>query len=80
MQEIQEFEKRLSSWMGRTPMTKERERESMRVMEWAPLVDISEDDVKTVVEQTSCSEEKARELLEKHNGDLAAAIMELQEE
>jgi HSP20 family protein len=44
MQDIQEFEKRLSSWMGRPPMKKEGDKESMRVMEWAPLVDISEDE------------------------------------
>jgi HSP20 family protein len=44
MQDIQEFEKRLSSWMGRAPMAKDRGQESMRVMEWAPLVDITEDE------------------------------------
>ena len=44
MQDIQEFEKRLSSWMGRAPMEKDGGKESMRLMEWAPLVDISEDD------------------------------------
>ena len=44
MQDIQEFEKRLSSWMGRAPMKKGGDKESMRVMEWAPLVDITEDD------------------------------------
>ena len=44
MQDIQEFEKRLSSWIGRPSMTKDRDKESMRVMEWAPLVDITEDD------------------------------------
>lgn len=40
--------------------------------------EINEEDVKTVVEQTGVSEEKAREMIEKHDGDLAAAIMELQ--
>ena len=44
MQDIQEFEKRLSSWMGRSALAKDRDKESMRVMEWAPLVDITEDD------------------------------------
>ncbi len=42
-------------------------------------VDISEDDVKTVMEQANVSEEKAREAIEKHKGDLAEAIMSLQE-
>ena len=44
MQDIQEYEKRLSSWMGRSALTKDRDKESMRVMEWAPVVDITEDD------------------------------------
>lgn len=39
---------------------------------------ISEDDIKTVIEKTGCSEEKARETLEK-TGDLAEAILELSE-
>ncbi len=41
--------------------------------------DINEDDVKTVMEQTGANEEKAREAIGKNEGDLAAAIMELQE-
>lgn len=36
----------------------------------------SEEDVKTVIEKTGCSEKKAREVLEK-KGDLAEAILEL---
>jgi HSP20 family protein len=49
MQDIQEFEKRLSSWMERPPMKKEGGKESMRVMEWAPLVDITEDEKEYVI-------------------------------
>ena len=41
--------------------------------------DINEDDVKTVMEQTGTNEEKAREAIGKNDGDLSAAIMELQE-
>ncbi len=41
--------------------------------------DINEEDVATVVEQTSVSEEKARETIEKCNGNLAEAIMKLKE-
>ncbi len=41
---------------------------------------ISEDDVKMVVEQTGCSEEKARKALEETGGDIAEAILKLQEE
>jgi HSP20 family protein len=49
MQDIQDFEKRLSSWMGRASSAKNFGKESMRVMEWAPLVDISEDDKEYVI-------------------------------
>ena len=35
----------------------------------------TDDDVKTVAEQAGVSKEKAREALEKNDGDLAAAIM-----
>ncbi len=41
-------------------------------------VEISDDDVKTVMEQASVSEEKAKAALEESKGDLAAAIMALQ--
>jgi len=40
-------------------------------------VEISEEDVKTVMEQTHKSEEEARKAIENHKGDLAAAILEL---
>lgn len=39
-------------------------------------LEISEDDIKTVMEKTNCSEEKARQTLEKTK-DLAEAILEL---
>ena len=47
-----------------------------RELETAP--DISEDDVKTVMEQANVSEEKAKAAIEENKGDLAAAIMSLQ--
>ena len=37
---------------------------------------ISEEDIKTIVEKTSCTEEQAKQALEK-TGDLAEAILEL---
>ena len=40
--------------------------------------EINEDDVKTVIDQTGVDEAKAREAIENSNGDLAAAIIELQ--
>mgnify|MGYP006429653401 CR=1 FL=1 len=42
--------------------------------------EINEDDVKTVMDQTNVSEEKARETIDKNDGDLAAAIIELSED
>jgi nascent polypeptide-associated complex subunit alpha len=40
---------------------------------------ICEEDIKTIMEQTSCSKDKAISALEKSNGDLAKAILDLQE-
>lgn len=42
--------------------------------------DISEEDVKTVMEQTGKSEEESRKAVEDANGDLAEAIMKLSEQ
>lgn len=39
--------------------------------------EISEEDIKTVMEQTGADHEKALEAIKKSNGDLAAAIMDL---
>jgi len=39
--------------------------------------EINEDDIKTVMEQTGADEATAKAAIEKSNGDLAAAIMEL---
>ncbi len=41
--------------------------------------EINEEDIKTVMEQTGADETKATEIIKKHQGDLAAAIMELKE-
>ena len=41
--------------------------------------EINEDDIKTVMEQASVDEEKAKEALEKSKGNLAEAIINLQE-
>ena len=38
---------------------------------------ISDEDIQTIVEKTGVSEKKARETLEKNNGDLAESILEL---
>lgn len=40
--------------------------------------DISDEDVKTVADQAGCSQEQAREALERTKGDIAEAIMQLQ--
>ncbi len=39
--------------------------------------EINEDDIKTVAEQANVSPEQAKEALERHNGDIAASILEL---
>ena len=40
--------------------------------------EIKEDDLETVMEQTNCSKEQALEALEESNGNLAEAILRLQ--
>ncbi|MFA5953062.1 MAG: nascent polypeptide-associated complex protein [Candidatus Pacearchaeota archaeon] len=39
--------------------------------------ELSEKDIKTIMEKTGVSEKKARQTLEKNNGDLAETILEL---
>ena len=39
----------------------------------------TEEDIKTVKEQTNCSEEQAKEALEKTNGNIAEAILSLKQ-
>lgn len=42
-----------------------------------PVQKYTEEDIKTVMEKAECSEEKAKESLEKNEGNIAAAILEL---
>jgi len=42
-------------------------------------VEINEDDIKTVAEQTGVSEEEAKKAIEETNGDLAEAILKLKQ-
>lgn len=42
-------------------------------------ISVSDDDVQTVVAQTGATKEAAKEAIRKHNGDLAAAILDLSE-
>ncbi|VVB77746.1 Nascent polypeptide-associated complex protein [uncultured archaeon] len=39
--------------------------------------DTTKEDIKTIIEKTGCSEEKAKEALEASDGDLAEAILSL---
>ncbi|MBI4140595.1 nascent polypeptide-associated complex protein [Candidatus Woesearchaeota archaeon] len=41
--------------------------------------EITEDDIKTVMEQTNCDKKTAEETLQKNKGDLAQTIIELKE-
>jgi len=43
-------------------------------------IDISNEDIETVVDQTNVSREDAKQAIEESNGDLAAAIMKLSAE
>ena len=43
------------------------------------IPEISEEDIKTVVQQANCSKEQAKTALEENDGDMAAAILKLQE-
>ena len=47
--------------------------------EFIPTKKYSKEDVKMVAEQTGCSEEQAEEMLDKTEGDIAEAIIKLQE-
>ncbi|HET6674580.1 MAG TPA: Hsp20/alpha crystallin family protein [Nitrospiraceae bacterium] len=47
--ELEEVEKRLSAVWGRPPAKTEAGKEAMTVAEWAPLVDISEDEKEYVI-------------------------------
>lgn len=40
-----------------------------------PKLEITEEDIQTVIEQTGASKEKAKKAIEENYGDLAAAIM-----
>ena len=50
-----------------------------RFEEFSDKVEINQDDIKTVMDQTGVSEKIARETLIETNGDLAEAIMKLKE-
>jgi len=49
VQEIQELQKRLNGLFGSTPVRRGDDRETITVAQWAPLVDIAEDDKEYVV-------------------------------
>lgn len=44
-----------------------------------PLSLFNEEDIKTVMEQTKCSKEEAKKALNEANGDIAEAIIKIQE-
>ena len=50
---------------------------SGNIEERSAQMEISADDIQTVVSQTGVSEEKAKDAIEAANGDLAQAIMDL---
>ena len=48
------------------------------ILEESGKVEVSEEDIQTVIEKTGCTKEQAQEALEK-TGDLAEAILEMSE-
>jgi len=49
------------------------------ISERAKEIEISEEDIATVIEQTNCSKEEALKAIKETNGDLAEAILKLSE-
>jgi len=49
------------------------------ISERAKELEISDDDIKTVMEQAKCSKEEALKAIKETNGDLAEAILKLSE-
>lgn len=47
--ELEEMEKRLSTWFGHPAARRDGEKEALTVAEWSPLVDISEDEKEYVI-------------------------------
>lgn len=47
------------------------------IIEESPKEETSEEDIQTIVEKTGVSKKKAKETLEKNDGDLAETILEL---
>jgi nascent polypeptide-associated complex subunit alpha len=52
---------------------------SGEILEESAKEEISEEDIKTIMEKTGVSKKKAKEALDKNNGDLAETILELSE-
>ena len=42
--EFEELEKRMASWFGREPISLKSDKEMMKVMDWTPSVDVTEDE------------------------------------
>ena len=43
-EELQELERRISSLFTKEPLSRKEDQENMKVVEWAPSVDVTEDD------------------------------------
>ena len=51
--------------------------QQQEIEEQSPEAEISKEDIQTVAEQTGKTEEESEQAIKDHNGDLAAAILEL---
>ncbi len=47
--ELEQMEKRLSTWLGHPAVRRDGEKEALTVAEWSPLVDIAEDEKEYVI-------------------------------
>lgn len=47
--EIEEIEKRLSTWLSHPATRRDRDKEALTVAEWSPLVDIAEDEKEYII-------------------------------
>jgi nascent polypeptide-associated complex subunit alpha len=52
---------------------------SGEISEESAELEFSEEDIQTIIDKTDCSKEKAKETLEKNEGDIAQSIMDLSE-
>lgn len=69
-QELEQLEDRFASLFGRLPLRRADERESMTLAQWAPLVDIAEDENEYLIKAELPGVDKKDVKVTLENGDL----------